>query len=232
MDITILRNKYRSDFLPLNIQKFASGNIIEEFSWIFYNAPYNVSVGAGFNGSYTQDLDAGTTTITVNSYFNFYSPEYLREGGYGRFYLNSNRGAWFDESYSWVIVFDRSGWWTRNVNTSSRTISCESDGTFPPYHLQAYGSLHIDYETYGATTDTSVNNFPAIPAKLGTISNFNQNSTITVPLERFSSNYTKKLIISIGNTTIKTVNNVTTANPQITFTSAEKNIIYNKNLKL
>ena len=237
MDILNLRNKYRSDFLPLNIQKFASGNIQEVV------APWTGSSylsRARFNGSYTQNLDDGTTTVTVNCYVDLYSA-YVLGDVYGtyRFYLNSGEGAWFNQYFTLAPVWYSTGYYSRYLKSESRTINCGLDGKFNQYNLQAYGELTVDESTLGSVTNTSINFFPTIPAKIGNISNFNSNSTISIPINRFSNDYTKKLIISIGNTTIKEINNITssdvtlnngTGTLQVTLSSSEKNIIYNNSL--
>lgn len=237
MDIFNLRNKYRSDFLPLNIQKFASGNIQEVV------APWTGSSylsRARFNGSYTQNLDEGTTTITVNCYVDLYSAYALGDvNGTYRFYLNSGAGAWFNQYFTLAPVWYSTGYYSRYLKSDSRTINCGSDGKFNQYNLQAYGELNVDESVLGSVTDTSINFFPTIPAKIGNISNFNSNSTISIPINRFSNDYTKKLIISIGNTIIKEINNITssdvtlndgTGTLQVTLSSSEKNIIYNNSL--
>lgn len=224
MDILKLINKYRSDFLPLNLQMFASGTIPEQTgNWngtTFRHRPR-------FTGSYTQNLDNGTTTVTVNAYVDLYSPVVLGDvyGTY-RFYLNSTGGAWYNQYFSLQPVWYSSGYYSRLLKTDARTINCNADGTFNQYNIQAYGELSADEVTSGSLTGTAICRFPTIPSKIGSIANFNESDTIVVPITRFNDEYRKKLIILINNVTIREIDNISTNSLSITFSNSELQTIY------
>ena len=106
--------------------------------------------------------------------------------------------------------------------TSWYTISNKTTGTT---------SLSVRlYATSGGTRDTTYNFSLAIdPAAsvLGSISSFTIGNAINIPITKYSSGFTDSLTISVGGTTIKTINNITNGY-DVSFSSAELTNIYKK----
>ena len=90
-------------------------------------------------------------------------------------------------------------------------------------------SLNI-YSGSGSTRNsTYAYSLPIEPAAsvLGSISSFTFGNAINIPITKYNSGFYDILTISVGGTTIKTVNGITNGN-DVTFTSTELNNIYAK----
>ena len=66
---------------------------------------------------------------------------------------------------------------------------------------------------------------PPMPSALGTITSFDVDGNITIPITKYSTSITDELKIKCGNTLIKTISGITNGTI-VTFTTAEKNTIY------
>ena len=225
MEIWRLRSKYRSDFIPLNLYRFANGSLQTVYGpWAYSGGSINFRTW--LEGNYTQNLDNGTTTITVNGYQQLYAPYPLISGRTSRYLLNSGIWGTLFEVYRNDVWYSQSGYWNVLYGTSVKTLYCKSDGSFDQVNLQAYSSETIEETSSGSLTGTSVNYFPTMPSKIGNVSNFNENDTITVPITRFNDVYRKKLTILINDVVIKEIDNITTDSLSITFSNSELQTIY------
>ena len=114
--------------------------------------------------------------------------------------------------------------WSSNIvyTTEWFTISNKTSGTT---------SLSLNlYSGSGSTRNSTYSyNLPIEPAGsvLGTISSFTFGNAINIPITKYNSGFYDVLTISVGGTTIKTVNGITNGY-DVSFTSAELTNIYAK----
>lgn len=90
-------------------------------------------------------------------------------------------------------------------------------------------SLNV-YSGSGSSRDSTYSyNLPIEPAgsKLGTISSFTLGNAITIPITKYNSSFYDVLTISVGGTTVKTINDIEDGD-SVSFTSSELNTIYGK----
>ena len=114
--------------------------------------------------------------------------------------------------------------WSSNIvyTTDWFTISNKTSGTTAL-------SLNV-YSGSGSTrNNTYAYSLPIEPAAsvLGSISSFTFGNAINIPITKYNSGFYDVLTISVGGTTIKTVNDITNGD-DITFTSTELTNIYKK----
>lgn len=142
--------------------------------------------------------------------------------GYGNY--NNNLQA--------VFTLNGTNVWTQNTQSSATSWSFEytsgwlivknkTTGTVP-FKFTIKDTQNPSWCNYTSTTYSLV--VEPAGSDLGAVANFNIGNAITVPITKYASMY-DVLVVKIGNTTIKTMNNVT--NPAtVTFTSSELNTIY------
>lgn len=118
------------------------------------------------------------------------------------------------------------------VNNESGTtifnieVQHNENGSAPYFKLKAYWYANNSY--LGNTTAEEEIALDTIlrGSKLGTIDTFNINDTLTIPISKYVSTYTDKLLVKVGETTIKTINAISN-NYSLTFTATEKTAIKN-----
>ena len=116
--------------------------------------------------------------------------------------------------------------WTYSGTTGWYTVSGKTSGTTSFYavlvdtggYAQAGWTVRDTSPTYNLTVD------PA-GSVLGSISNFTIGNAITVPITKYSSDFSDTLVIKYGSTTIKTVSGITNG-ASVSFTTSELNTIY------
>ena len=116
--------------------------------------------------------------------------------------------------------------WTYSGTTGWYTVSGKTSGTTSFYatlvdtggYAQAGWTVRDTSPTYNLTVD---------PAKsvLGSISNFTIGNAISIPITKYSSDFSDTLVISYGGTTIKTVSGITNG-ASVSFSASELNTIY------
>ena len=157
-----------------------------------------------------------------------------------RFYWNvwlGYSGAWWHDAFRFHIFLNGSNvatiqvkpynesesGWNKSGTTGWYTVSGKTSGTVPFYaQLQ-------NYSVSGwVTDDTSATyNLYVDPARsdLGAISNFTIGNALTIPITKYSNSFVDNLEIKYGNTSIKTVADITNGS-SVSFTTAELNTIY------
>ena len=116
--------------------------------------------------------------------------------------------------------------WTYTGTTGWYTVSGKTSGTVPVYfqvidtggYAQASWNVCDTSPTYNLTVD------PA-ESKIGDVANFTVGNAITIPITKYSSDFTDTLVISYGGTAVKTVSGITNG-ASVSFTSSELNTIY------
>lgn len=163
---------------------------------------------SGANMQYRIRVTVGT--VTGQSYFGF--PIYLKV-----YLQNSLKDTHTLKSAS-------PSQWSSNIvyTTDWFTISNKTSGTTSL-------SLNIYSGSGSSRNSTYAYSLPIEPAAsvLGSISSFTFGSAINIPITKYNSGFYDVLTISVGGTTIKTVNGITNGN-DITFTSTELTNIYKK----
>ncbi len=149
-------------------------------------------------------------TVTGQSYFGF--PIYLKV------YLQSS----LKDTHT-LKSASPSQWSSSIVYTTDWfTISNKTSGTT---------SLRLNiYSGSGSTRNSNYDySLPIEPAGsvLGSISSFTFGSAINIPITKYNSGFYDVLTISVGGTTIKTINGITNGD-DVTFTTTELNNIYAK----
>lgn len=111
--------------------------------------------------------------------------------------------------------------WSFEFTTEWFTVKDKVSGT-TPFKFTIKDTINSGWCNYTSTT-YSLGVDPA-GSDIGAVANFNIGNAITVPITKYSSMY-DVLVVKIGSTFIKTINNAN--NPTtITFTSSELNTIY------
>lgn len=112
--------------------------------------------------------------------------------------------------------------WSFEYTSDWFTVSNKTTGTTP----FKFSIIDTNYN-YWCNYTSSTYSLGVDPAgsDIGAVANFNIGNAITVPITKYASMY-DVLVVKVGSTTIKTMNNV--SNPAtVTFTSSELNTIYN-----
>lgn len=116
--------------------------------------------------------------------------------------------------------------WNKSGTTGWYTVSGKTTGTTPFYaqlvDTGGYAQANWNVQDTSATFNLSVD--PAASV-LGSISNFVIGNAISIPITKYSSSFVDNLVIKYGNTTVKSVSNVSNGS-SISFTSSELNTIY------
>ena len=111
--------------------------------------------------------------------------------------------------------------WSFEYTSDWITVSNKTSGT-TPFKFTIKDTINSGWCNYTSSTYSLVVD-PA-GSDIGAVANFNIGNAITVPITKYASMY-DVLVVKIGSTTIKTINNA--SNPTtITFTSSELNTIY------
>ena len=123
-----------------------------------------------------------------------------------------------------------SGGATKTLASGSKNIYHSSDGT-KSFSYSFSQEIAITYSgTYiGTKSGSGTGTLDTIPrgSVLGSISSFTFGNAINIPITKYSSSFYDVLTISVGGTTIKTINGITNGY-DVSFTSAELNNIYAK----
>ncbi len=163
---------------------------------------------SGANMQYRIRVTAGT--VTGQSYFGY--PIYLKV------YLQSS----LKDTHT-LKSASPSQWSSNLVYTSDWiTISNKTSGTTSL-------SLNIYSGSGSSRNSTYSYSLPIEPAAsvLGTISSFTFGNAINIPITKYNSGFYDVLTISVGGTTIKTINDITNGY-DVSFTTTELNNIYAK----
>lgn len=112
--------------------------------------------------------------------------------------------------------------WSFEYTSDWITVSNKTSGT-TPFKFTIKDTINSGWCNYTSSTYSLVVD-PA-GSDIGAVANFNIGNAITVPITKYASMY-DVLVVKIGSTTIKTINNASSPTT-ITFTSSELNTIYN-----
>ena len=123
-----------------------------------------------------------------------------------------------------------SGGATKTLASGSINIYHNSDGTKTfNYSFSQEFAITYSGSSVGTKTGSGSGTLNTIPrgSVLGTISAFTFGNAVNIPITKYSSSFTDSLTISVGGTTIKTVNDIANGY-DLNFTSAELSSIYAK----
>lgn len=111
--------------------------------------------------------------------------------------------------------------WSYDGTTDWYTVSNKTTGTIPFYAVL--------YDTNTNATRFTSSNYSLVvsgaASVLGRIESFDVNSSITIPITKYDSNFVDTVVVSYGNTHIKTVSNVTNGY-KLTFGNSELTAVY------
>ena len=134
------------------------------------------------------------------------------------------------KTWSGTNTVGLSGGATKTLASGSKNIYHSSDGT-KSFDFSFSQEIAITYSgSYiGTKSGSGSGTLDTIPrgSVLGSISSFTFGSAINIPITKYSSSFYDVLTISVGGTTIKTVNGIANGD-DITFTSTELTNIYKK----
>lgn len=111
--------------------------------------------------------------------------------------------------------------WSKSGTTEWYKVANKTTGT-TSFYAQLYDTSR---ETVLVTTSTFSLALAGAASVLGTVSNFNVESNITIPITKYDSSFVDTLVITYGSTTLKTVSGVAN-NAKVSFTSEELTTIY------
>lgn len=117
---------------------------------------------------------------------------------------------------------------TKTLASGSKNIYHNADGTKSfSYSFSQEFAITYSGTSIGTKTGSGTGTLDTIPrgSKLGTVPNFTTGSSITIPITKYSSSFTDNLVVKIGNTIIKTINDISNGD-SVSFTSAELTKIY------
>ena len=116
--------------------------------------------------------------------------------------------------------------WSKTGTTGWYTVSGKTTGTTPVY-VQIVDTGGYAQAGWDVCDTSPTYNLYVDPAQsvLNAISNFNIGDSIYIPITKYSDSLSDTLVVKYGNTTIKTVSNIS-PNSYISFTSSELNSIY------
>lgn len=123
-----------------------------------------------------------------------------------------------------------SGGATKTLASGNINIYHNSDGT-KSFNYSFSQEFYITYsgneiKTKSGSGSGTLNTIPRASV-LGTISAFTFGNAINIPITKYASSFTDSLVISVGGTTIKTINDISNGY-DVSFTSAELSNIYAK----
>ena len=134
------------------------------------------------------------------------------------------------KTWSGTNTVGLSGGATKTLASGSKNIYHSSDGTKSfSYSFSQEIAITYSGSYIGTKTGSSTGTLDTIPrgSVLGSISSFTFGNAINIPITKYSSSFYDVLTISVGGTTIKTVNGIANGD-DITFTSTELTNIYKK----
>ena len=123
-----------------------------------------------------------------------------------------------------------SGGATKTLASGNINIYHNSDGTKSfNYSFSQEFAITYSGSSVGTKTGSGSGTLNTIPrgSVLGTISAFTFGNAVNIPITKYSSSFTDSLVISVGGTTIKTINDIDNGY-DVSFTSAELSNIYAK----
>lgn len=154
-------------------------------------------------------------------------------------WLNSS-GSWYYDAIKMPIYLngknvdtiqvktynDSEKGWTKTGTTGWYTVSGKTSGTVPVY-FQIVDTGGYAQAGWSVCDTSATHNLYVDPAEsvLGSISNFTIGNAITIPITKYSSDFSDTLVIKYGSTTIKTISGITNG-ASVSFTSSELNTIY------
>lgn len=113
--------------------------------------------------------------------------------------------------------------WSYDGTTEWYTVAKKTSGTTP-----FYASIHDTSINKTRATSSSYNLIVSgATSALGDISAFDVDTGVTIPITKYDASFVDTLVIKYGSTSIKTISGITNG-AKVTFTDAEKSIIYNK----
>lgn len=163
---------------------------------------------SGANMQYRIKVTLGT--VTGQSYFGY--PIYLKIYLQNSLKVTATLKNASPSQWSSAIEYT-SSWFTINDKTS--------------------GTTSLSLNLYSGTGSTRNNTYsyslPIVAAGsvLGTISNFTLGNAMTIPITKYDSSFYDVLTISVGGTTVKTINGIANG-ASVTFTATELTTIYSK----
>lgn len=134
------------------------------------------------------------------------------------------------KTWSGTNTVGLSGGATKTLASGSKNIYHSTDGTKTfNYSFSQEFAITYSGSNVGTKTGSGTGTLDTIPraSVLGAISSFTFGNAINIPITKYSSSFYDVLTISVGGTTIKTVNGITNGT-DVTFTSTELNNIYAK----
>lgn len=127
----------------------------------------------------------------------------------------------------WEKTIQGNQGWSFEYTSDWITVSNKTSGT-TPFKFTIKDTINTGWCNYTSST-YSLFVDPA-GSDIGAVANFNIGNAITVPITKYASMY-DVLVVKIGSTTIKTINNASSPTT-ITFTSSELNTIYNLTIEV
>lgn len=144
---------------------------------------------------------------------------------------NHNSYGWYENPLKATFTLNGTDVWTKTTQGTQGwsfeytsdwiTVKDKVSGT-TPFKFTVKDTINTGWCNYTSSTFSLVVD-PA-GSDLGAVANFNIGNAITVPITKYSSMY-DVIVVKIGSTTIKTINNASSPTT-ITFTSSELNTIY------
>ena len=134
------------------------------------------------------------------------------------------------KTWSGTNTVGLSGGSTKTLASGSLNITHSSDGTKTfDYSFSQEFAITYSGSSIGTKSGSGSGTLDTIPrgSVLGSISSFTFGNAINIPITKYSSSFYDVLTISVGGTTIKTINGITNGY-DVSFTSAELTNIYAK----
>lgn len=134
------------------------------------------------------------------------------------------------KTWSGTNTVGLSGGSTKTLASGSLNITHSSDGTKTfDYSFSQEFAITYSGSPVGTKSGSGSGTLDTIPrgSVLGSISSFTFGNAINIPITKYSSSFYDVLTISVGGTTIKTINGITNGY-DVSFTSAELTNIYAK----
>lgn len=207
--------------MKLNLQFFASGTLTGNV----VTSSSNTKLQMKLEWSSVENIATNTSTVTTKLYgkrADSLSGATSGKNWGGKVQVGSNTAHSFSSvssqisvSTSWVLFKTYTDTITHNPDgTKSVTITASLNGC---------GGTSLAGLTSSASGTATLGTIPR-GSILGDIEDFNIDDTINISITKYVETYTDNLVISCGETTIKTINDITN-NAEVSFTEEEKNVI-------
>lgn len=207
--------------MKLDLQFFASGTLTGNVK----TSSSGTKLQMKLEWSSVENVSANTSTITTKLYgkrADTLSGATSGKNWGGKVQVGSNTAHSFTSmasstsvSTSWVLFKTYTDTITHNPDgTKSVTITASLNGC---------GGTSLAGLTSSASGTATLGTIPR-GSILGDIEDFNIDDTITIPITKNVETYTDDLVISYGETTIKTINAIVDGT-EVSFTEEEKNVI-------